>query len=56
MVDSQDEDHYINGSNSVLISCTNLQGINVTEYKFQMQKTLQFMMTIGVYATVKMIS
>ena len=34
MVDSNDEDHTINGTNSVLISCTNgLQGINVTGSK-----------------------
>ena len=33
MVYSEDEDHYINGSNSVLISCTKLQGINVTGSK-----------------------
>ena len=34
MMDSNDEDHTINGTNSVLISCTNgLQGINVTGSK-----------------------
>ena len=30
MVAGEDEDHHINGSNSVLISCNKLQGINVT--------------------------
>ena len=28
-VDSNDEDHYINGSNSVLIACDGLRGISV---------------------------
>ena len=35
VVDSNDENHFINGSNSVLISCTNgLQGICITGSKF----------------------
>ena len=33
LVDSNNTDHSINGSNSILISCTDIQGINITGYK-----------------------
>ena len=45
MVDSNDEDHTINGSNSVLISCDNgLQGINVEGSKIS--NTANFTMSL----------
>ena len=59
MVDSNDEDHNINGTNSVIISCTNgLQGINVTGFKISDIKNLTMNLTFhdGSWSNLKTIS
>ena len=45
MLDSNNEDHYINGTNSVLISCTELQSISITGSKIGNAKNFTMNLT-----------
>ena len=52
LVDSNNTDHSINGSNSILISCTEMQVINITGYKISDAKN--FTINLTFYAIVSL--